>query len=299
MQIITELEKIPDLSLALGYFDGVHKAHKIVIQSAVNFAYENNTKSAVVTFTDHPCCYFWDVAPKYILTRKIREEKIAALGVDYLIELDFKSISVLTAEEYLKDILIKYFSPSAISTGYNHYFGCKKSGNVKYLEQNAEQFGYRYLRLDRQTLNNEVISSTTIRKLLELGHIEKANDMLGYNFSITGEVITGQKIGRTIGFRTANLVYPPELIELPYGVYSSNVILGDKIYHGITNFGMRPTVNGKSALIEVHIFDFNKDIYGQNITVEFNKMIRPEQKFASLSNLKQQIHKDIMNIKSA
>ena len=109
MQIFTELNKNPNLSLALGYFDGVHQGHQAVIKKAVDFAHKNNTKSAVITFKDHPCCYFWGVCPKYILTRKSREEKIAALGVDYLYELDFESISGLTAEEYLRDILIKYF----------------------------------------------------------------------------------------------------------------------------------------------------------------------------------------------
>ena len=296
MQIFSEPVKIPDLSLALGYFDGVHRGHKAVINSAVNFARINNTKSAVVTFKDHPCCYFWKVAPKYILTRKMREEKIAALGIDYLFELDFESISGLTAEEYLKDILINYFTPKAVSTGYNHYFGYKKSGNVKYLEQQANKFGYRYLKIQPQKIDNEIISSTAIRRLLFEGKIERANAMLGYKFSISGEVVRGQQIGRTIGFRTANLIYPQELIELPFGVYSVNVIFENSLLKGIANFGMRPTVSGKFALLEVHILDFDRDIYGQNITVEFNKMIRAEQKFPSLEDLKRQIIKDIMNI---
>lgn len=296
MQIFSEPVKIPDLSLALGYFDGVHFGHKAVINSAVNFARINNTKSAVVTFKDHPCCYFWKVAPKYILTRKMREEKIAALGIDYLFELDFESISGLTAEEYLKDILINYFTPSAVSTGYNHYFGYKKSGDVKYLEQQANKFGYRYLKIKPQKIDDEIISSTAIRKQLFEGKIERANSMLGYKFSISGEVVSGQQIGRTIGFRTANLIYPHELIELPFGVYSVNVIFENSLLKGIANFGMRPTVSGKFALLEVHILDFDHDIYGQKITVEFNKMIRAEQKFPSLEDLKRQISKDIMNI---
>lgn len=296
MQIFSEPVKIPDLSLALGYFDGVHRGHKAVINSAVNFARINNTKSAVVTFKDHPCCYFWKVAPKYILTRKMREEKIAALGIDYLFELDFESISGLTAEEYLKDILINYFTPKAVSTGYNHYFGYKKSGNVKYLEQQANKFGYRYLKIKPQKIDDEIISSTAIRNQLFEGKIERANSMLGYKFSISGEVVRGQQIGRTIGFRTANLIYPQELIELPFGVYSVNVIFKNTLLKGIANFGMRPTVSGKFALLEVHILNFDRDIYGQNITVEFNKMIRAEQKFPSLEDLKRQISKDIMNI---
>ena len=293
MQILRELIKTPNLSLALGYFDGVHLGHQAVINSAVNFAKEHNTKSAVITFKDHPCCYFWGVCPKYILTRQERENRIAKLGVDYIYELDFESISGLTAEEYLKDVLIRHFTPSAISTGYNHNFGYKKSGNVKFLDANAAKFGYKYFELPPQNLNNEIISSTEIRKLLSRGNIEKANKMLGYNFYITGTVVKGQQIGRTIGFRTANLVYPPELIDLPFGVYAANVRYDGEIYKGIANFGVRPTVNGHGTSLEVHLLDFDKDIYGQKITVEFNKMIRKEKKFASLEELKEQIKRDI------
>ncbi len=134
MQIFTELNKNPNLSLALGFFDGLHLGHQAVIKNAVQYAKINNNKSAVITFTDHPCCYLWNVKPKYILTREVRRDKIANLGVDYLYELDFASLSGLTANDYLKDVLINHFTPIAISTGWNHNFGYKKSGNVKFLK---------------------------------------------------------------------------------------------------------------------------------------------------------------------
>lgn len=292
MKIFTELNKNPNLSLALGFFDGVHLGHKAVIKSAVDFAKQNGNKSAVVTFSDHPCCYFWGVCPKYILSRKQREEKIEALGVDYLYELDFESIAGLTAQDYLKDILINHFTPVSISTGWNHNFGCKKSGDVKFLRKNSKKYDYEYFELPPQKIDNEIISSTTIRKLLSDGEIERANLMLGSKFSISGEVVKGNQIGRTIGFKTANLVYPPELIELPYGVYSVDTNYGK----AIANFGIRPTVKGSQALLEVHILDFEKDIYGENLTVYFNKMIRAEKKFSSLDALKSQIKLDIKTI---
>lgn len=292
MQIFNELTKNSGLSLALGYFDGVHLGHRAVIQSAVNYAKENNTKSAVITFSDHPCCYFWGVCPKYILTRKEREKRIAELGIDYLYELDFESISGLTAEEYLKDVLVKYFTPLSISTGWNHNFGYKKSGDVKFLNQNAKKYGYKYFEVPPKKVNNTIISSTQIRELLSNGNIEKANIMLGQKFSIEGEVIKGNKIGRTIGFRTANIAYPKELIELPYGVYSVESTYGK----GIANFGIRPTINGSHAVLEVHILNFDKNIYGEKIRIEFNKMLRPEKKFPSLEALKSQINNDIKKI---
>ena len=207
-------------------------------------------------------------------------------------ELDFESISGLTAEEYLKDVLIKYLTPLAISTGWNHNFGYKKSGNAEFLRNNSKKFGYEYFELPPQKNGNEIISSSAIRKYLSEGRIEKANSMLGYKFSTSGIVIEGNQIGRTIGFRTANIIFPDELIELPHGVYSVETTYGQ----GIANFGTRPTVNGKGTLLEVHILDFDKDIYGQNLTVEFNKMIRAEKKFSSLNALKNQINKDIKQI---
>ncbi len=297
MEIFKELIKIPDMSIALGFFDGIHKGHQAVIKNAVDFAKQNNTKSALITFQDHPCCFFYGTKPKYILTRKEKHEKIEQLGIDYLFELNFESISGLTAEEYLKDILIKHFTPKAITTGWNHNFGYKKSGDVKFLAQNANKFDYKYFEISPQKEGIKTISSTAIRDYLLDGVIENANKMLGYNFYIKGEVIEGQKLGRTIGFRTANLVYPQELVDLPFGVYDVNVKIDNQNYKGITNFGIRPTVSeSKVRSLETHIINFDNDIYGKIITIEFNKMIREEKKFNSIEELKKQITKDINKV---
>lgn len=298
MQIFTELNKNPDLSLALGYFDGVHLGHQKVISTAVNYAHKNGNKSAVITFKDHPCCFFKGVCPKYILTREDRLKHLEALGVDYVYILDFDAkLCLLSADEYLKNILIDNFSPKSISTGFNHYFGAKKSGGVDLLTKMQTLYGYEYFEVPPQKIYNETISSTAIRSALSKGQIENANEMLGYNFTISGEVIKGQQIGRKIGFRTANLIYPPELIDLPFGVYSVIVHYEGRQHKGITNFGIRPTVsNNHQCSLETHILDFDKDIYGENISVEFLKMIRPEKKFDSIEKLKKQIYLDIESI---
>ncbi len=294
MQVFYELNQNNNLALALGYFDGVHLGHQKVIKSAVEFAHQNNTKSAVITFKDHPCCYFYGVCPKYILSRKQREEEIAKLGVDFLYELDFdETLAGLSAEEYLKNILIKYFSPVAISTGFNHHFGVKKSGDAEFLKKNQSKYSYKYFEIPPQKIHDEIISSTTIRNYLQKGDITNANKMLGKDFSITGEVIEGQKLGRGIGFRTANLIYPTEIVDIPFGVYQVETTYGK----GITNFGIRPTVsNTEKAVLETHILDFDKDIYGKTIRVEFIKMLRREQKFNSVDELKKQIQSDISKI---
>ena len=294
MQVFYELTENKNLALALGYFDGVHLGHQKVIKSAVDYAQNNGKKSAVITFKDHPCCYFYGVCPKYILSRKQREEEIAKLGVDFLYELDFnETLAGLSAEEYLKNILIKYFSPVAISTGFNHHFGARKSGDAEFLRQHQDRF--KYFEIPPQKINNEIISSTAIRNYLNKGEIAKANEMLGKNFSISGKVIEGQKLGRKLGFRTANLIYPAEIVDIPFGVYEVQTTYGK----GITNFGIRPTVSStKKAVLETHILDFDKDIYGKTIKVEFLRMLRKEQKFNSLDELKRQITIDINRIQS-
>ena len=294
MQIFTSLNENKNLSIALGYFDGVHFGHRAVINSAVNFAKENNLKSAVITFKDHPCCFFYGVCPKYILTREQRREKLASSGIDYLYELDFdEKLSSLSAQEYLENILVKYFTPKSISTGFNHHFGAKKSGTPEFLRNNSKKYGYEYFEIPPQKIDNEIISSTAIRNYLQNGQIEKANKMLKDNFAITGIVVEGQKLGRKLGFKTANLIYPPELIELPFGVYETNTQYGK----GITNFGIRPTVSStQKPVAETHILNFAKDIYGEKINVEFVRMLRKEQKFNSVDELKQQIAKDISMI---
>ena len=294
MQVFYELTENKNLALALGYFDGVHLGHQKVIKSAVDYAQNNGKKSAVITFKDHPCCYFYGVCPKYILSRKQREQEIAKLGVDFLYELDFnETLAGLSAEEYLKNILIKYFSPAAISTGFNHHFGARKSGDAEFLRQHQDRF--KYFEIPPQKINNEIISSTAIRNYLNKGEIAKANEMLGKNFSISGKVIEGQKLGRKLGFRTANLIYPVEIVDIPFGVYEVQTTYGK----GITNFGIRPTVSStKKAVLETHILDFDKDIYGKTIKVEFLRMLRKEQKFNSLDELKRQITIDINRIQS-
>lgn len=292
MQIYNTTNFNPKLSLALGFFDGVHLGHRAVIENAVNFAKSNGNKSAVITFSNHPCCYLKNISPEYINTRQERENRIKALGIDYLYELDFGELSNFSAEEYLRNILVKNFNPISISTGWNHCFGFKKSGNVKFLHANEAKYNYKYFELPPQKIDNEIISSTTIRRYLASGEIKKANAMLGYNFSITGEIVSGNQIGRTIGFPTANIIYPEDIVKLPHGVYSVETNYGK----GIANYGTRPTINGTDTLLEVNIIDFNKNIYGETLIVKFNKMIRPERKFQSLDALKKQIQLDIKSV---
>ena len=291
MELFNDFNYNPKLALALGFFDGVHLGHQKVIKTAVDFAKQHNTKSAVITFKEHPCCIFYDVKPSYILKDSERRKQIENLGVDFLYEVDFKDLKNLSAESYLKDILIKNFEPVSISTGFNHFFGSNKTGNPEFLEANQAKYNYKYIKTEPQYLNNTLISSTYIRECLDSGDIKDVNLFLGRPFEIRGEVIHGLHLGTKLGYKTANLEYPENLIKIPFGAYKVTV---NNEYNAVLNFGIKPTVsNVQKPVLEAHILNFDKDIYGEIISIQFLEFIRKEQKFNSEKELTEQIKKDI------
>lgn len=299
MQVFSEINENKNLSLAFGFFDGMHLGHQAVVKSAVDFGHKNNIKTAVITFQDHPCCFFYHVQPKYLMTKHDKVNFFEKLGVDYLYFLKFDDyLAMMDASEYLKDVIIKNFEPMAISTGFNHYFGAKKSGDVKLLCTMQKEFCYQYFEVSPILYKEEVISSTRIREDLSIGNIEAVNSMLGYEYFLEGDVLEGQKLGRQLGFKTANLVYPDNLIEIARGVYKVKVEHQGQTFDGSANYGLRPTVGeSPKSVLEVHILDFDKDIYGEKIKVTFLNKIRNEKRFESLDELKQQIQLDVASVK--
>lgn len=270
--------------LILGFFDGVHTAHQAVIKSALDYAGE----AMLITFKDSPAKYFNQKA-EYIYTRAQSLKKIKSLGVSEVVELDFAEIAGMPADDYLKFIVQKY-NPASISTGYNHTFGKNKGGNPDFLAKNAKKFGYEYICVPPQMFEGEIISSTLIRKLLKCGDILLANRLLGTNFMLEGTVTKGAQIGRTIGFPTANIKYPKDIVQIPFGVYSAKVNESP----AVLNWGLKPTLdNTKEPVVEVHIIDFDGDLYGKNIQVEITSKLRDEKKFGTLGELRAQIEKDV------
>lgn len=298
MEIVRELREIPNLALALGFFDGVHLGHQAVIGSAVKAAKYLGCGSAVVTFKEHPYCYFKGESPKYILSLEDKYKCLEELGVDYVIELDFGDICHMTPIEYLENVLVKYFSPKAISTGFNHHFGVDRSGNVLFLSECQDRFGYAYVATPPEAIYGDVISSTLVRKYIKNGLMDMADSMLGRKFTVSGNVIKGRELGRTIGYPTANIIYPFDIIEPPYGVYDVDVELEDgSTYRGLANFGVAPTVSNEGfASLETYLLNFNGNLYDNDIKIYFNRIIRPEIKFNSLDELKTQIDFDIQSM---
>lgn len=265
--------------LILGFFDGVHLAHQEVIFSAVKFS----SCPILVTLKN------FNKTKELILERSDSFAKIKSLGVKEIVELDFSQISGMQADEFL-EFLKNEYAPISISTGFNYTFGKDRCGNTKTLEANQEKYGYKYFCIPPLKYNEEVISSTFIKQKLIAGDLHLANELLGSNFTISGVVKKGAQIGRTIGFPTANIDYPENIVKIPFGVYY--VKIGDK--RGIMNWGMKPTVhNTLSPVSETHIFDFDGDLYGQELRIEILNRIRGEIKFNNLEELKKQIKKDI------
>ena len=275
-------------SLILGFFDGVHLGHISVITSALEYSEKHNTESVLVTFKESPARFFCHNF-EYLMSRKESIQKIKSLGVNRVVELDFSNFAHMSREDYLF-YLIKTYSPKSIFTGFNHTFGYKKSGNSEFLQLNQEKYGYKYFSVNAENYKEEVISSTRIRNLLMSGNIKIGNFLLNSCFSLSGKVIHGQQLGRQLGFPTANIEYPFEIVKIPFGVYAANV----DGKPAVLNWGIRPSVNGTSnPVLEVHIINHNEDLYDKEIKINIIDRIRDEIKFNSLDDLIKQINKDI------
>ncbi len=294
MQVFYELNKNQDLSLCLGFFDGVHQGHKVVLRNAVNLAKQNGISSAVVTFKDHPLCYLQNRKPQYILPISERLELLAAQGIDYAYVLDFdENIADALAADYLKDFIVENLKPKFITTGFNHYFGANKQGDASFLMANQQTYGYKFFEVPPITFNNTLISSSKIRQMIKDGFVDKIPNLLGTYFYVKGRVVTGQRIGRTISFPTANLKYPSDVVPVSKGVYAAVVSFDGNTYRAIVNYGKKPTIaTNLTSTLEAHLLDFSDNIYDKDIKVSFVKKLRDEKKFESLPDLKSQIVRD-------
>lgn len=293
MQIYNELTYINKSSVALGYFDGIHLGHRLVLNNAIHVAKKYSAHSVVILFKEHPLEYLTGQKIPQILTLEEKLSILEKIGIDNVILLDFKQYSNMKALDYLENVLVKYFSPTAITTGFNHYFGFNKEGNSDFLHKYEEKFGYKYYEVPPFAINEVLVSCSTIRNRIAMGDVVFANQLLGYNFFIQGIVEKGDCFARNLGFPSANIVYNEDKVQIPLGVYFVQVEIFGKKYNGILNHGFAPTFDKEENLkTEVHIIDFNKNIYGENIKISFITKIREQQKFESKEKLQAQIIRD-------
>lgn len=306
MQVHFQLEHLPvfrNAVLTIGTFDGVHTGHTAILDKVKSEALSCNGESVVITFHPHPRRILSNAdAPALLTSLEERIDRFNVIGIDHLVIVAFDPVfSALSANDYIKEFLVNLFHPKVIVIGYDHRFGQGRTGDYALLKEMGTAFGYTVCEIPEKMLDASRISSTHIRHALLGGDLSTANSLLSYPYQLQGEVIEGDKLGRTLGFPTANLALNDSDKLIPAsGVYAVKVELNQKglIRHetGMMNIGYRPTVNGRERRIEVHIFNFDEDIYHQTLKVSLIAYTRKEMKFSGLDTLKQQLRQDKLDI---
>ncbi|EKI4487551.1 bifunctional riboflavin kinase/FAD synthetase [Staphylococcus pseudintermedius] len=285
-----------DVAMALGFFDGLHRGHQALFDELDRVAKEKDLKKAVMTFDPHPSVV---LNPKQKRTTYITplDDKIELLdeqNIDYCLVVNFSSrFAEVTPDEFVQDYLVKNHA-RVIIAGFDFTFGKYGKGNMAMLQEYQAQF--ESITIGKQDLNREKISTTAIREALKTGHLAKANEQLGYRYRMKGTVVQGEKRGRTIGFPTANIEPSDDYVWPTLGVYAVSMTIGssDQIYRGVANIGVKPTFHDDlpQAVIEVNIFDFTENIYGERVTIYWHHYIRPELKFDGIDPLVAQMNDD-------
>ncbi|CEN76067.1 riboflavin biosynthesis protein [[Clostridium] sordellii] len=297
MTIIKSLNEVTNISesvVTIGNFDGIHKGHIKLIKEAVKEARKRGCESIVFTFENHPLSYFKVNAIKSIITNDEKIKILKSLGVDVVLMVPFNEyMTRVSALSFIEEILVNKLNCKKVIVGHDFTFARNREGNSKTLEEIGKKYKFEVEIIEPIKIDGIRISSSYIRKLIDEGRVSKVKKFLGRNFTLRGEVIHARKIGRTIGFPTANLKAQNNLIIPKCGIYAVKVHLSTKTYYGATNIGFNPTVNGQALSIETNILDFNQDIYGDIIEIEFLERIRDEKKFNSLEELKGQLKKDV------
>jgi len=299
MKVYRSLEELPKIKNAIvtqGTFDGVHAAHQVILNRLKQIATEQEGETVVMTFDPHPRMVLFPEDHGLKLLQTL-DEKIGSLkkeGIDHLLVIPFtREFSRLTSLQFIRDIIVNKIGTKVLVIGYNHRFGKNREGSFEHLKEYSNLYGFDVEEISEQDIDEVSVSSTRIRKALDEGDVKQAAKYLGRNYSLTGEVIKGKQLGRTIGFPTANILVKDVNKQIPAdGVYAVQVFINNSVYFGMLNAGYRPTVDGRTHAIEVHVFEFAEDIYGNEVTVEFVDKIRDEQRFEGIDALTNQLQKD-------
>ena len=279
--------------IALGSFDGLHLGHMSLINKTVELSKENNAKSMICTFKNHPLSVInKEICPKLIMDNNTKVNLLEKTGIDIVNLVNFdKDFMKISPEDFIKN-MVNLYNAKGIVIGFNYRFGYKNLGDVEMLKTYSNILGYKLYVCEAISTNNEIVSSSKIRHLIAEGNIIKANELLGRPHSIIGKVIKGKQLGRTIGFPTVNLNYNKEYILPKGGVYYTVVEYENHLYKAITNIGYNPTVEGGKLSVETFILNFDKQIYSEVVKIHFINRIRDEVKFKTIDQLKKQLLKD-------
>jgi riboflavin kinase/FMN adenylyltransferase len=288
---------------AIGNFDGAHLGHAAVIARSKKLAAELGAPAAALTFEPHPADFFAGQPVVFRLTSQpIKARALEDLGLDGIVVLSFDGeLAGLTAEEFVRKILVERLDVRAVVVGWDFHFGKARGGSPRFLVEAGARHGFRVEVIEKVEAGSAgapAISSTAIRRALESGDVKAAAKLLGRPYTIEGVVIAGQKLGRTLGIPTANIALPPTN-RLAHGIYAVRASVEGKCFDGVASFGTRPTVDNGAPLLEVFLFDFSGDLYGKTMEVAFEAYLRPELKFDGLEALKAQMEDDVVKAKAA
>lgn len=293
---IKDFQPVENTIVTIGTFDGVHLGHQAIFDKMKEDARKINGHTVVITFYPHPRIVLGldSEQLRFINTQEKKINRIEEAGIDSLIIVQFtKEFAALSSEAFITDFVIEKVNPVKIITGYDHHFGKNRRGGYELLSEMGREYGFSVEKVEARYVNDTKVSSTRIRKLLEAGKVKAANTFLGYEYSITGKVVKGHSLGRDMGFPTANIEVSDEYkLIAAVGVYACRVEYLGKKYKGMSNIGYRPTINEGDLTIEVNIFDFDQQIYNEEITIYFVVRMRDEQKFENINALKEQLVKD-------
>lgn len=280
-------------ALTFGVFDGVHIAHQKVIKLVVSKAREHDLESVVISFDPHPALSVLGEAPPFLTTVKKKVELLKELGADRIVVEDFnEEFSKLSPIEFVRDVLIGRFNAKEVVVGYDCAFGKDRSGNKQILKELGREYGFAVDIVEPYRIDGEIVSSTRIRAAIMGGNLDLASRLLGRHYSISGLVVKGKGLGQKIGYATAN-VTPQEQVLPPFGVYAVKVNIGDKrTFNGVLNMGIQPTFGKNEFRIEVHLLDFEGNLYKRHLEVFLFKKVRDERVFSSPEELVEQIRKD-------
>lgn len=304
MQVVTNVGKNTfnkNTGVGLGNFDGLHIGHMALINTLISECRLNGLQSVVYTFNKHPDTMLRKalISP-LITTNEMKTRLLASTGLDTLCYQEFdEAFSRLSPEEFIKTILVDKLKIRLAVVGFNYRFGYMGKGDVEFLKRSGEKLGFRVIVVPPVKVNLEVVSSTLIREYIKRGKIERVFQLLGRHFSLYGTVVDGRRVGRTLGFPTANITAHPEMVVPANGVYITKTKYEDRWVNSITNVGIAPTLRNESVFsIETHLLDFNEDIYGKDIEVCFIHKLRGERKFENVEALKKQVAIDIKKTNS-
>ena len=292
---INDFQSTKKTILTLGTFDGVHIGHKKILERITQNTENGKYESLVLTFFPHPRMVLQEKSEiKLLNTISEKSKLLEETGIENLVIHPFnESFSRLTAEEFVHSILVHQFHIQKIIIGHDHRFGRNRTANIDDLIAFGAEYGFEVEQISAQEIQDVSVSSTKIRKALDEGNIALANDYLGYPYFLSGEVVKGKQLGRTIGFPTANIHIEEDYKKIPKnGVYIVKTLIDNAAVFGMMNIGFNPTVNGEKQTIEVNLFDFDADIYGQKLEISLLEYIREEQKFGSVDLLKEQLNRD-------